>query len=383
MRLIILTEAYFPRLNSASVQMNDLVSGITSLDIKCSVLYWSSSSNELEDSKNTKHLKLKINTWHKHSNIIRFFAELFYSVASYFKFYGDSNKYNGIIVYSPTIFLSITAFFLKIKYRCKVYLILRDIFPQWLIDLGLIHENSLIEKLLRMFETFQFKVADKIGIQSIGNSSFITQKVSQGKVEIFENWINIKSNTNQNLININLTKRYIYSGNIGVAQSIFDILDLARSVKYLDYEFIIIGAGSEYKKLKAIIDTDGIYNLKILPNVSHENLVKIYHTCSAGIILLDHRHTTHNIPGKFISYISNGLPVFAVVNEKNDLIETINNNGIGLAISDREKIVENFEKFANNIAVTKDIGIKCIEFAKSRYCSIDRAKYLHTYFRGS
>jgi hypothetical protein len=46
-----------------------------------------------------------------------------------------NTQYDGIIWYSPTIFWGPLIKRLKQKYNVKAYLILRDIFPDWALDL--------------------------------------------------------------------------------------------------------------------------------------------------------------------------------------------------------------------------------------------------------
>ena len=47
-----------------------------------------------------------------------------------------------------------------------------------------------------------------------------------------------------------------------------------------------------------------------------------------GIFSLDKRHTTHNIPGKFLQYLSTGLPVFGLCG-KGDIVKLISDRGFG------------------------------------------------------
>ena len=55
-----------------------------------------------------------------------------------------------------------------------------------------------------------------------------------------------------------------------------------------------------------------------------------------GLISLNSLHKTHNIPGKFMSYMQAGLPTLSILNMGNDLIDIINNNNVGLAITSTE-----------------------------------------------
>jgi glycosyltransferase involved in cell wall biosynthesis len=53
--------------------------------------------------------------------------------------------------------------------------------------------------------------------------------------------------------------------------------------------------------------------------------------CHVGLVALDPRHRTHNVPGKFLAYMQAGLPVLARVNAGNDLIGMIDIEQVGLA----------------------------------------------------
>ena len=51
--------------------------------------------------------------------------------------------------------------------------------------------------------------------------------------------------------------------------------------------------------------------------------------CHVGILALDPRHRTHNVPGKFLAYMQAGLPVLARVNAGNDLTSLIESEYVG------------------------------------------------------
>lgn len=61
--------------------------------------------------------------------------------------------------------------FLKFQKKVKSYLILRDIFPQWALDVGIINKN-IAYYLFKFFERLQYSLADRIGIQSTSNIDY-------------------------------------------------------------------------------------------------------------------------------------------------------------------------------------------------------------------
>jgi hypothetical protein len=55
--------------------------------------------------------------------------------------------------------------------------------------------------------------------------------------------------------------------------------------------------------------------------------------CQVGMVALHPHHKTHNIPGKFVSYVQYGLPVLARVNAGTDLEKLIEEQGVGKVYS--------------------------------------------------
>lgn len=79
-----------------------------------------------------------------------------------------------IVFYSPTIFWGALVKRLKSLWRCAAYLILRDIFPAWAVDAGLLRKG-LVYRFFRRKEIQQYEVADRIAVQSPANLSYFNQ----------------------------------------------------------------------------------------------------------------------------------------------------------------------------------------------------------------
>ena len=102
-------------------------------------------------------------------------------------------------------------------------------------------------------------------------------------------------------------------------------------------------AGTKYrgdfeKRLKGLISEllDQGESILFIDEIPHEQLPEIYTQCHYGLILLDLSLKTHNIPGKFLSYLHAGLPVFASINQGNDLERIIEENEFFVLGDDRK-----------------------------------------------
>ena len=120
----------------------------------------------------------------------------------------------------------------------------------------------------------------------------------------------------------------------------------------------------------------------MLDAIPSQELISVYKQCDIGLITLNLDHSTHNIPGKFISYLLSGLPVVAITNQGNDLIEIINKNSLGVAFSSQEMgfIKENVLKFIDSF--NKDqVAVKCFNFAKKNYSPQKAATQIINFFK--
>ena len=106
------------------------------------------------------------------------------------KFGLKRNDWDGIIWYSPTIFWGPVVRHLKRANQCKSYLILRDIFPEWAVDTGLM-KKRMAWLFFKLVATFQYAQADTIGIQTPGNQVYFDTWANNKRrqLQLLENWL--------------------------------------------------------------------------------------------------------------------------------------------------------------------------------------------------
>lgn len=284
-----------------------------------------------------------------------------------------NDHWDAILWYSPTIFLAPIARYLKNKSKSPGYLILRDIFPDWAVDMGIIRKGFAY-KILKIFEQRQYSVADIIGVQSKGNLSYFDKSENKkNRVEVLHNWLSHqgerKSTIDVSKTSLSGRKIFIYAGNMGVAQGIDILFELALILKEKkDIGFIFVGRGSEMDRFREKTAFQELENILFFDQIHADEIPSLYEQCSVGLLSLDIRHKTHNIPGKFLSYIASGLPVLASVNPGNDLIELINKSKTGLVIDDANS--ENLSTQAMilmEMLEKKDFRENCKELSKSLF----------------
>ncbi len=240
---------------------------------------------------------------------------------------------DGVVWYSPSIFFGPVVHWLKRKHRCPSYLIIRDIFPEWAVDMGLMG-RGLPYQFFKRVASYQYALADVIGIQTPGNSAYFAGNKSGPRIEVLHNWLADApvSNCSIRIAETTLAGRivFVYAGNMGVAQGMDTLLNLATALQdRRDVGFLFVGRGSEARRVREEALARSLSNTLFFDEIDPDEIPGLYVQCHVGLVALDPRHRTHNIPGKFLTYMQSGLPVLASINPGNDLVDLIASERVG------------------------------------------------------
>lgn len=260
------------------------------------------------------------------------------------------NKYLGkvkfdLILYStPPITLVGVVNAFKKKYNARTYLMLKDIFPQNAIDIGLFSARSPIAKYFRWQESKFYKVSDKIGCMSQANVDFVLKNnpdIAPEKVEILPNAILLNPEIDRTEFKAFVRKQYgvedsaiilLFGGNLGKPQGIPFLIDCMRAVKNRqEFHFIVCGNGSEYNLIDDYKKKEQPGNLTLINFLPKNEYDKLARGCDAGLIFLDYRFSIPNYPSRILSYMENSTPVICATDPNTDVGKMVEENGFGYA----------------------------------------------------
>ena len=169
MRIVIVADSFPPLKNSAAVLVFSLAEALASMGHQLLVITPSADiehpHNE-EDHGSFKLLRIRCGRIKSHHSFFRGVSELALFFGLPWKFKKTSfakNQWDLVIWYSPSIFLGGLVKYVK-QYSKYSYLILRDIVPEWLVDVGLI-KKGLSYFFLKRIAMHQYRLADAIGVQ--------------------------------------------------------------------------------------------------------------------------------------------------------------------------------------------------------------------------
>lgn len=302
-------------------------------------------------------------------------------IAGIKKYFSDI-KFDLVIYSTPPITFCNAIEFVKRRDGAKTYLLLKDIFPQNAVDLGMMSKNGvkgLIYKFFRNKEKKLYRISDYIGCMSQANVDYVLKhnpEINPEKVEICPNSVDVVDMSIDEETRREIRKKYsipldkkvfIYGGNLGKPQGIDFMIECLKSQKKnKDAYFLIVGDGTEYGKIESYVENDKPMNVRLMKRLPKDDYDKMVAACDVGMIFLDHRFTIPNFPSRILSYMQAKIPVLAVTDSNTDIGKVIVEGGFGWwCESDR---VENFiiclERI-NNIQIKDDCLKEEIQFYSS------------------
>lgn len=299
---------------------------------------------ELEIIDNINVLRIKTGNITKTNFIEKGFATLnierqyLRAINNYFK-----NIRFDMLIYStpPITFEKVVAYFKKNQHSFT-YLMLKDIFPQNAIDIGILKFGSLLHRYFRRKEKEIYAISDYIGCMSPANIDYVIRhnpEVDKNRVELFPNTIKVrsqrpKSNDFKIRRSLGISDEkivFVFGGNLGIPQGVGFLIDCLEKLQtYENAYFLIVGDGTERAKIETRINDLKLQNVKLLNHIPKDDYDKLIYECDVGLVLLDKRFTIPNYPSRILTYMDMALPVLAATDNVSDIKDLLKEAECGL-----------------------------------------------------
>lgn len=302
---------------------------------------------------------------------------------------GIDLNFDLVIMPTPPITLAHLANWFKKKYKSKVYLILRDIFPQNAVDLKMMNPAGIIFKFFRKKEIKMYNISDAIGCMSQGNIDYVLEHnpdQDSSKFHLLPNWGRL-----QNLLpeleiqkirtTYDLQNKFvvIFGGNIGKPQKMENIVALAKACEDIpDIFFFIVGGGNEKDNLEKQIVSEQLNNIKIQGYLSREAYFNVLQTAHVGLISLSEDFTIPNYPSKALVYLNAKVPILASVDLNTDFgrhMEEID-AGLWAEAGKTQELKEKLLLLYNDSELRKRMGENGYNYMKSNLLTSMASKKL-------
>ncbi|MDM5313190.1 glycosyltransferase family 4 protein [Peribacillus frigoritolerans] len=354
----------------------------------------------LIDKGNYKILKLQIGNIQKTNIIEKGISTL--TIESNFlrgiKNYFSDVKFDLVIYSTPPITLQKAVEYVKMRDNAKAYLLLKDIFPQNAVDLGIMKKTGMLGFLYSYFrykEKKLYKISDYIGCMSQANVDFLLKnnpEISPNIIEICPNSIEPINIKKDEKLKVEIKKKYnipldkavfIYGGNIGKPQGINFLIECLAANKANDnVYFVIVGSGTEFTKLKNFFDNEKPTNALLISQLPKEDYEVLANSSDVGLIFLDKRFTIPNFPSRLLSYMQASMPVLAATDINTDIGEVIEEGQFGYWCESND--VEQFNKKLQqlcDIKLREQMGVNARRYLEDNYTAMHSYEIIMNHFK--
>lgn len=299
------------------------------------------------------------------------------------KQYFSNVKFDLILFSTPPItFTNVIAFLRKENPLSKTYLLLKDIFPQNAVDLGLINQKGVLYKFFRKKEKKLYKISDYIGCMSPANVRYVIDHnpdVNPAKVELAPNSVDVNSilppitqdekNKIRQKYNLPIDKPiFIYGGNLGKPQGVPHLIKcLEANCHRDDCHFVVIGTGTELSKLKEWERSKEMTSVTIMNGLPKKEYDELVSSCDVGLIFLDYHFSIPNYPSRLLAYLAGKKPIITCTDPNSDIGTIAEQNGYGFSCLSNE--VLDFTKVVDKMLVSdiNGMGLKGFDFLCQNY----------------
>jgi glycosyltransferase involved in cell wall biosynthesis len=287
---------------------------------KINVICISEKGKKPDDFQFSKNIKV----YYIHQKIYdgeKFYTRAIHELVYAVKLARKSTDYPSdlIIATSPQMFIIPTVAFLSKKKIIDI----RDLVWEY------IDAKSLYTKMVKFVITLLMKKTiyryHYITVTNNHEYDWIVKNIPGAKIEKITNGIEEKQFTELNTLQINEMKVFTltYIGNVGIAQNINILVDLAKRIP--DIQINIIGEGSKYHELKQYARKNQIHNITFFGKVKREEIISFYKKTSVLFAQLDEKFQAA-MPSKLYEYASTGLPIiYAGLGEARNFVKQLEN----------------------------------------------------------
>ncbi len=369
-RVLLITDTFVPTTTSTAKLVHDLAVELARRQLAVTILVPSATAEkpcEVSIEDGLEVIRIKTSRTKGAGKVLRGLREVSFSKQIWRRARQvlSSRSFDLIIFFSPTIFFGTLVERLKERFGCPAYLVLRDLWTQFMLDVGELRPGLAYKYLLR-FEQKQYCAADVIGVQSPGDLRYFDDLciASSPKIEVLFNWYaapRAAPSRTSYRERFGLENRivFFFGGNFGVAQDPLNVLRLASALRgYSHIHFLLVGWGSQLPEVRSIISNRDLSNVTLLDTVSQDDFISMVSEFDIGLISLDRRFKINNVPGRLMAYLYGGLPVLASVNPGNDLFAILNQNGVGYCCTngDDDLLQEYALVLASDAALRSTLG---------------------------
>lgn len=232
-----------------------------------------------------------------------------------------------LVLFTPSLFLCLASWMVRKASGCKVYMVQRDIVPDWLVASGRASASPAVSFLYAL-KNFSLRHADRVGIECEENLVFF-DRAFHPRLEVLHNWRDFASNVHQEEpADRHVT--FVYGGRVGQVQGFDRFLRPFAALAHPDARLTLYCDERGQAEIDAMaLPPEVMSRIEVLPMQQERDFLALAARAWFGVVTLSPDMKTHNIPGKMLAYLAAGLPVVALGPRDAALGKVVQRLGVG------------------------------------------------------
>lgn len=291
-----------------------------------------------------------------------------------------------VMAYSPPLPLGLSAWLIsRLRKSCFV-LNVQDLFPQSIIDLGLL-KNKFVIRAFQAIERFLYRHADAVTVHSPGNREHVIRAIGRKhRLAVIPNWVDMEAIVPGERMNgfreeHELGDAFVvsFAGVLGYSQDLDIVLDAASLLNHKNnIVWLIVGDGVEKPRLEAKAMEMGLKNVRFLPMQSRDNYPAVLNASDVCLTTLHAEVKTPVVPSKILSIMASGRPVVAALNPDGDAPRLISEARCGVCVPPENAgaLAEAVLRLSRDEALRTELGRNGRRYAEE-HLSLDKCTSLY------
>lgn len=238
-----------------------------------------------------------------------------------------------LLIVSNPPFAPLLPLFIRQKFELLIY----DIYPDALFEMGIFSKASFIVKLWQHANTKVFRKAERIFTISDGMKRVMCNYTNENKIQVIPVWTDntflkpIPKAKNPFIEDHSLQHKFIvlYSGNLGKSHDVEVIPELAKRTTDADILFVIIGEGDKKKLIQSKIAEYKLQNILMLPYQPAASLPFSLASADIAIVTLGKDASKLSVPSKTYNLMSVGAIILAIASHDSEIANLIEQHKFG------------------------------------------------------
>lgn len=357
MKILIHTDEYDPTCAACAYRMKAMADAFTELGDEVTVITSSANGRREEGQTGSERVLLSpAIRMKKKTTLMRMLNNLSFAASSVLTAL-RAGKADVVITTSPPPLISLSGWLIARMKGARLVYDVRDIWPEVALEMGSFSEESLFCRVFRWIARFMYRRADRITTVSPGKVEKLRQMLPPelwDKVLLVENGFDETILTQS--IDQPLADSYglgqgftcVYVGNVGLAQGLEAMLELAARTRHRDARFLIFGVGAQRQALEQQAAREGLDNVRFCDVLPHEKVRTVLTRAQLSFISLKNANMKDSIPTKLYEALGLGCPVLLVA--EGDACRVMEEAGLGRWVSpgQPERLTQVFDELVEH-----------------------------------